>query len=137
LAYGWVGIGLRINIGLIVVMVPALLLLVPRFGAVGAAMVWLTLNAIAVAVAVPWTHRRLLVGEAWKWLVQAVGPPLAAALAVVAAGRFWIPGPAPGLATILWVGVLLVSGVVGSFWATPRLRDEWRRRVLGISSRVG
>src|SRR5262249_9886781 len=55
LAHGWVGIGLRINIGLIVVMGPALVLVVPRFGAVGAAMVWLTLNAIAVAVAVPWT----------------------------------------------------------------------------------
>src|SRR5262249_11860227 len=80
LAYGETRLPLGINIVLIVVLVPLLLVLTSRYGAVGAAMAWFGLHTTYLVVGTILTHRMLLRGLAARWLSTDVAIPLLAAL---------------------------------------------------------
>lgn len=101
LAHGWTRIGLLINTLFVFAFVPAIIFLATRYGAVGGAAAWAALNATYIIAGIPLTHRRILVGEAWKWISLDVAPPLAAALFAAAAGRLFTPFPMTPAATAL------------------------------------
>ena len=79
---GWTGLSVRANLIALLIVVPALWLLVPAYGPIGAAWVWFGLNAGYLVVVVPIMHRRLLAGEQGGWYVQDVILPLLAATGV-------------------------------------------------------
>jgi O-antigen/teichoic acid export membrane protein len=128
LAYGWTTLTVRVNTVAVLVLVPALIVIVPRYGALGAAYVWLGLNTAYVLVSIHWMHRRLLPAEKWRWYVVDLLQPLAAACVVLAVAR---------LAAGRWGAVIdLVVLAVGSgcalaaaLLAAPALREEARRYV--------
>lgn len=76
LAHGWTSLALRINIVAVAVIVPAIFWATPRFGAEGAAWVWVSLNAGYVLVGVHFMYRRMLGTEKCRWYVQDVFLPL-------------------------------------------------------------
>jgi O-antigen/teichoic acid export membrane protein len=86
LAYGWTSIGLGINACLTIVFVPAIWFMATTYGAMGAASMWPALNFVYMAIGVPLTHRRLLKGEALRWLGD-IALPLVSALFVAFVGR--------------------------------------------------
>lgn len=134
LAYGWTGIGLRINTAFIITLVPATIFLATRYGAVGAATVWVALNAIYMAIGIPLTHRRLLKGEGRRWFTQDVGLPLVGAILVGWVGRGLIVGPmSPLLAAVSLSAVLIIalaSTVLAAdhvrLWVLSQLSRPWR-----------
>lgn len=67
LAYGWVSLGIKTNIVAVAVLIPAIFWIVPRYGVIGAAWVWVILNAGYVLIAIQLMHRRLFPGEKWEW----------------------------------------------------------------------
>ena len=87
LAAGWTRMQFSVNALAAAVLLPALLLLVPHYGAMVAALLWCALNVIYMAVSVPITHRRLLRGELGRWYRDGLLLPLGAALAGAALGR--------------------------------------------------
>lgn len=91
LAHGWVSLTIRINLVAVLIVIPALLLAVPRFGAVGAAAIWAALNAGYLLIGVGLMHRRLLSDEKWRWYLADNLAPLAAAAAVAILLRTLIP----------------------------------------------
>lgn len=119
LAHGWTGFAVRGNIVAVSFVVPAVLWVVPRFGAVGAAWVWLALNAGYVLISAHFMHRRLLPGEKWRWYRDAVFKPLVVGSITVLALRYWIvlPQDRASLAAVLGGTALLVMGAV--LWAVP------------------
>ena len=91
LAYGWTSLSIRINSAAVVLVVPGVLLAVPRYGAVGAAWVWLGLNLGYITIVATVMHQRLLIGAMPRWYRGAVTYPLAAG---VAAGLvIWVAMP--------------------------------------------
>jgi O-antigen/teichoic acid export membrane protein len=76
LAYGWTSLAVRANIVAVAFIVPAVLWATPRFGAEGAAWVWVSLNAGYVLIAIHFMHRSILGAEKWRWYVQDVFLPL-------------------------------------------------------------
>lgn len=123
LAHGWTRIGLVIASAQVSVMLPLLVLGAARAGAVAGAWTWLTLNALYVAVGVPWTHARLLRGDAGRWLREALGPALAALGVVVAARLLW-PAEASRMAAGLGLLVTGLMATAAAFAAAPALRDQ-------------
>jgi O-antigen/teichoic acid export membrane protein len=101
LAHGWTRIGFLINIFFVFTIVPSIIILATRYGAVGGATAWAVLNATYIIVGIPLTHRRILPGEAWKWVSQDVAPPLAAALFAAFAGRQLTVAPMTPVVTAL------------------------------------
>jgi len=80
LAHGWTGLTIRINIIAVLLIVPAILWVTPRFGAEGAAWVWVCLNAGYLTIGVHFMYRRILTAEKWRWYGQDVLMPLGAGL---------------------------------------------------------
>jgi len=72
LAHGWTSLMIRINIIAIAIIIPTILWVTPRFGAEGAAWVWVSLNAGYVLIGIHFMYRRILVTEKWRWYVHDV-----------------------------------------------------------------
>jgi len=125
LSYGWTRIGVAINTVFIVTLVPAIILMSKKYGAVGAASVWLGLNAVYMIVGVPLTHRRLLKGEAVRWFTRDAGIPLAGSLAIAGTARLIFPAlesPSRFIPVSLLLLVFLLT-VAGTAVCTPATRD--------------
>jgi O-antigen/teichoic acid export membrane protein len=91
LAYGWTGLGFRINIFLVILFVPGVVWMASQYGGVGAAAMCAAINAIYMIVGIPLTHRRLLPGEASRWFVEGLFLPFVISLGVIWAGRRVLP----------------------------------------------
>lgn len=134
LANRWTSLMLRINLVAVLLLIPALLWAVPRFGAISAALVWVMLNAGYIFIGVHLMHRRILPHEKWRWYWQDTVVPLACAGAVVALLR-WIfisqaDGRIDGKAT--QIGVLIgvsASALVAAALAAPLVRAHGLRLI--------
>lgn len=87
LAHGWTRFNIMVNSIAIAVLAPALYVCVGRYGSVGAAAVWVMLNAGYVLIAVHFMHRVILPGEKWRWYGHSVAMPLLAACAAASLAR--------------------------------------------------
>ncbi len=88
LAYGMTRLPLVINAILMTVMIPMTIYLAVRHGVVGGAASWAVLNGIYLVAGTWLTHRSLLKGIGFKWLLCDVMMPLCVTLTVVlGAGR--------------------------------------------------
>ncbi len=106
LAYGWTSLTIKVNIFAIGILVPAILLVVPKYGAIGAAWTWVPLNAGYILFQIPLMHRRLLRAEMWRWYFQDVALPLVAATAMAFLCRWVMPR---GLGKLGEFSVLLIT----------------------------
>ena len=91
LANGWTALTIKVNIVAIVVLVPAILWVVPKHGAIGAAWIWVTLNTGYLLFYIFFMHQRLLPNDKWRWYSQDVGIPLAAGLLTAGFCRWAAP----------------------------------------------
>jgi O-antigen/teichoic acid export membrane protein len=124
LAHGWTSLMMKFDIVAVSLVVPAIVLVTPAYGAIGAAWVWVTLNAAFIIFAVPLMHRRLLPGEQWRWYRQDVAVPLGAAMMAAFFCRFLIPDH---LGRIAEFGALLVTAgcvLLAAVLAAPEVRNQ-------------
>jgi O-antigen/teichoic acid export membrane protein len=128
LAAGWTRLALYANLVAIAVLLPAIVVLASRYGAVGSAIVWVALNAGYATIGVGIMHRRLLRGELGRWYATDVGLPLAASVAAAGAVRLAIPAPAGAPTLFAVVATTLVLTYLAAAAATPVGRDVLRRR---------
>jgi len=105
-AAGWPSLMFYTNLIAAIVLVPAILVATPRYGAVGAAFVWFALNTGYLLFNVPAMHRRLLPGELWRWYRADLAGPAAAAIVVAILGRAAMPAAALASRwlTAAWIG---------------------------------
>jgi O-antigen/teichoic acid export membrane protein len=134
LAHGWTGLTLKCNVVGVLVLVPALITLVPLYGAIAAAWTWVFLNACYVLLAAPLMFRRLLRTEMrhWYWS-DLVLPATAAMLALLLTA---LAAPASYEHRWTWLGFLVGSLVVtalAAVMAAPGLRDRVLATLSGRS----
>ena len=124
LAHGWTSLTVKVNIIAVIIMVPAILWVVPIYGAVGAAWMLATTNAGCLLLEIPLMHRRLLPGDQWRWYGRDVIAPLAAATTVAFLCRWTMPHD---IGKIGEFAVLLTSSVcvlTASVAAAPLVRHQ-------------
>lgn len=136
LASGWPSLAMRINAVAVTIFVPAILLIVPRYGAIGAAALWVALNAGYVLVSAQFMHRRLLTTEKRRWYVQDVAAPIAASLAVSALLSLAMPddtGLLAMLAFLCLAGCATFAAAVSTLtFARHWIGAQARRLRLGV-----
>lgn len=135
LAYGWTRLALYTNCIALVVEIPILMAVAQRFGAVGAASVWLGLNVMYFTVSVNVMYQRLLRAERWRWYLQDVLLPVAGAAAVIGIARLSIP-PLPALlllATLVGTGGLAFGAAA---LAAPASRAAFADLVVVFQRRL-
>ena len=121
-AAGWPALMVYTNSAAALVLVPAILIMTPRYGAAGAAFVWLGLNTGYLLFNVPVMHRRLLRGEQWRWYLDDLGRPVAGTLAVVAAGRLLMPDVGSMWVTASWIVAVALLSLLVCTALTPQVR---------------
>jgi O-antigen/teichoic acid export membrane protein len=89
LTYGWTTLAAKANAVIVVLLIPILLWAAPRYGATGAAWVWLAITSSYILFIIPIMHRRLLPKEMWKWYWRDTAMPAIAAACVAYLGG-WI-----------------------------------------------
>lgn len=67
LAHGWAGFAARMNMVAVIILVPFIIWVAPRYGAIGAAWVWVVLNTGYILLGIHFMHQRLLPLEKWHW----------------------------------------------------------------------
>ena len=135
LAYGWTSLTVKVNIVAVAVIVPAILWATPRYGAIGAAWVWVGLNAAYLTIAIYFMHRRLLPSEKWRWYRQDVAMPLVSATVTAALLRWATPSfsgiPAQLISLLISAGLVLAAAAL----AAQAVRQQLVRYLLqGIKS---
>ena len=122
LAYGWISLSLKSNAIISALLIPLLLVIVPQFGAIGAAYTWCGINTIYVLVNVQLMHRRLLPNEKWTWYRQDVFYPLVGAGLACVIMRILCPEFSNLWAASLWILVTTLCACISAIWCAPRIR---------------
>jgi hypothetical protein len=133
LAHGWTGLSIRTNLVAVAVIVPAILWLVPLYGAPAAAWIWVGLNAAYVLVAIHFMHRRILPGELRRWYVEDIAAPLGGATLVALLIAPFAPGPAAS--RLVWAAYLAGVGTAAAVTALM-LAGTLRPRALLLARRL-
>lgn len=83
LAHGWTSLSLKINVVMVLLLVPIMVIGVSRFGPISAAYTWLALNATYLTIGQVLMSRKILRTELLRWYTQDL-LPVAAIVAVTA-----------------------------------------------------
>jgi O-antigen/teichoic acid export membrane protein len=124
LAHGWTTLAIKANTIVVCVLVPAILWVVPRYGAIGAAWVWVLLNTFYLIFTISLMHRRLLPAEKWLWYREDVVTPLVAATGVALLCRWLVPNQLSRLGELSALFISSVCVLLGSALAAPAVRDQ-------------
>jgi O-antigen/teichoic acid export membrane protein len=122
LAHGRTRIPLVINTVLIVVLVPLLLALAARYGAVGGAASWVVLHVLYVVIGAWLTHRELLRGLAPRWLARDVAVPVAISAAAAGVALLLTRDLSSAWVRAATAGALAMAATTGIVITSPDLR---------------
>lgn len=131
LAAGWTKLAMYQNIVAVVILLPCLFWAVMRYGAVGAAWIWIAINAGYVVIGIQVMHLRLLRGEKSRWYVHDIGLPFIGALCVALVGRQLLPKHVPAIVTVVGIGCISVLAFAAACLLTP-LTSTWLRNRLSV-----
>lgn len=124
LAAGWSGLAMRMNASMVAIVFPTMLMVVPRFGMIGAAATWAGLNAAALVVTIQIMHRRLLSTEMTRWYVRDLGMPVAAALITATLCRSIYPEAASAPVRLLLLAASCAFTLLAACLATPFVQQK-------------
>ena len=112
-AHGWTRLAITANTIAVAITIPALVFLVPRYGAMAAAWLWVGVNAGFILFSIPVMHTRILIGEKLKWYWQDVFLPLAAGICSMFALRVLLDqfSALPAGAHVIVGGLVALSAV--------------------------
>lgn len=129
LAHGWTGLAIKTNIIAVAVLIPAIFWVVPHYGAVGAAWIWVALNAGYVLISIQFMHRRLIPDEKWRWYFADGLLPIGGAVGVTLLAQKL--KPASYQDRWHWLTFLLITGSL-ALAVSSILSDRIRPRLLSI-----
>lgn len=92
LAHGWTSLTIRVNVVAVSLLIPAIFWVAPHYGAIGAAWVWVTLNACYLLFVIYYMHLRILKEDKWRWYGSDLAIPMLAAFAAAYVCRLIMPG---------------------------------------------
>ncbi|MDH5761908.1 MAG: oligosaccharide flippase family protein [Nitrospinota bacterium] len=130
LSHGWTKLALYMNLASVAVLIPCMAYLTSLYGAIGAAMVWVLLNAGYVLIGIQLMHRRLLKAEKWNWYLQDFATPLAGVLVVALPAYLWHPELNNVFAQLCWLVLTFISSLFMAALLTPVSRQALKRFTL-------
>lgn len=131
LAHGWTSLAIKTNVVAVLVLIPAIFWVVPHYGAVGAAWIWVALNAGYVLISIQFMHRRLIPDEKWRWYLADVLLPLAGAACVTLLAQHFRPTSFQN--RWHWFFFLLITGGL-ALGASTVLAERIRKQLLTVLS---
>lgn len=128
LAHGWIKLALISTAIAVVVLVPALIWMIGHYGAIGAASIWVMLNAGNVIFSLPIIHAKFLRGEFRRWLLADFARPTLVVLAVVGLGWFFMPAGMGMAWQAAWILGSVLAGLLSGVLLTPVTQSFFLRK---------
>lgn len=123
LAHAWTSLGVKMNIVAIIFIVPAIVWIAPRYGALGVAWVWVVLNCAYLFLGMHFMFRKIMRGEKWTWYFNDVAIPLFCGVAVAGVFRLLFND-----VNLLVFSVAVISIFFAFFLAAGRVRNLFIKR---------
>ncbi len=136
LATGWTSLTARINIIAVILIIPAIIWVTPKFGALGAAWVWVALNVGYVLMGINYMHRKILKAEKWRWYIQDILKPLAAGLLGSQAVALLWPEPSGNVQQLAQLALAIFFTLTGSLLFAKQTRIQVFRHFLTYSNKL-
>jgi O-antigen/teichoic acid export membrane protein len=130
LAYGWTRLMVQTSLVAVIFLVPAIVVLVPRYGAMSAAWSGVALNCAYLIFSVYLMHRRVLPTERRQWYLHDVAWPLSAAALTAWLWRLFGPTGTGRVTVVVMVAAGCVLSALSALLAAPLVR----RTTLGYLS---
>ncbi len=112
LAYGWTKLAFYQNLISLVILAPILYFFAKEFGAIGAAILWVTLNLGYVLISQQIMHRRVLRSEMTKWYFSDLLLPAITAFLIVISARYFLNlGPDRWSSLFILLSVFLLTAL--------------------------
>lgn len=128
LAHGWTRLALITTAVSVVVLVPTLIVMIDNFGVIGAASIWVALNAGNVLLTLPIVHAKFLRGEYKHWLLVDFLRPTLVVLAVLGLGRFLMPDEMSMTGEAVWIALWVTASLFGGATLTPVTQPYFSRK---------
>jgi len=122
LAFGWPELMVKINGVAVSLLVPALFVVVPAYGAVGAAWIWVVLNVGYILIGIQLMHRHILRGEKLAWYRDDLGAPVFGSIAVVLAMTLVEPHGASRLGWLVFFAATTAVAGLAALLLASRVR---------------
>lgn len=118
LAYGWTSLAVKMNIIAIMFIIPAILLIVPIYGAIGSAWIWVAMNAGYTTMGVHFMYRKILIKEKWRWYFNDIIKPLTVCFGLIIFFKFIIQSENLYITTTLMILSMIIVSVATMFSAS-------------------
>lgn len=122
LANGWTRLAVFANLVSIIILVPMIVILTKKYGALGGASVWVILNFGYVFIGIYFMHKRLLPQEKWRWYWQDVFLPFFAAIVFAGLGKLLINNQQIEYMKILYLLIISILTFSITAVSTPVIR---------------
>lgn len=122
LAFGWTRLSFFKTLIAVILLVPLLIYMTARYGAIGAAIVWFILNISMFFIEIPIMHRRLLRNEKWRWYWQDVILPFVSVAVIVGLGRLFVNEPMLQFIRLPYIIFIFVLALSMATVITPTTR---------------
>jgi O-antigen/teichoic acid export membrane protein len=130
LAYGWTSLAFYQNLASVIVLIPLMVLFTQAYQGIGAAYVWVILNAGYVLISMHIMHRRILPGVKWDWYIRDIAAPTLAALVVALAAKLIMPDglalPALAAYVLTVAGLAFLAAVLATKFPRSKLFEAAR-----------
>lgn len=135
LAYGWTSLAIWVNIISVSIIVPAIILVSPIYGAEGASLVWVGLNAGYVLIGIHFMYRKILTQEKWRWYIQDLLLPLCPVILIIGISSLLMPTSMMTVSKFLWIFVTGMISLSASALIAPAVRVTLLQH-LGVNIKV-
>jgi O-antigen/teichoic acid export membrane protein len=126
LAHGWTSLGVKANAAAVLILVPSLLIVVPKYGGMGAAMLWVLLNLGYLFIGMHFMFLRLMKEHKLRWYLTDIALPLSAS--AVTAGILSAAVPEAGSRLVTGMVPIIIGALVLCLTAavSPDVRSHAR-----------
>jgi len=121
LAHGIVGLAFKSNLIAILIVIPSLLWVIPRYGGIGAAWVWAAVNFGYIILNAKLMFRRILSSEQASWYLKDIALPMTSILVIGVICRWGMPEVGK-LASISMLLATTGGLVIGAACSAPTVR---------------
>ena len=135
LAHGITSLAVRTNVVAILVVLPALWWITPRYGALGAAWVWVALNTGYLLFNAHLMYRRILPTQRRAWYLQDVGLPMLVLAVVAMTCHAGLRTPSTVASTFVTLAAVLCTLLAASSLSAPAVRD-WLKQAQVLLART-
>jgi len=122
LAHGWTKLGMIINAIAVTVSLPAIFLATSSHGAIGAAVIWIALNACYCIIGIHFMYRKILKNEKWRWYRQDIFYPILAAFTVAFFIKYFLPSPIGNLNQLFTLAFSFTMTLIAAIFAANEVR---------------